>query len=166
MERFHRFLNKAQTIASNDHDTVEVFAEASITAAYPWNSAPNDGTDIIRSIPTIGRELRFMLDIELQDLATLTANNANSTLEYLLLNHTDRSFATSILQILIEDRRVKHAERINNNRNIITYKAGDLVMTRTEVQSDAKYGRVGKLSYQVSGPFRIIRYPDHGSYFV
>ena len=30
------------------------FTEAGIVAGYAWNSAPIDGTDIIRSIPAIG----------------------------------------------------------------------------------------------------------------
>ena len=97
---------------------------------------------IIYSIPAIGRELRFPLDIKLIDSATLTANNTNSTFEYRRLTYTDRSAATSILQTLIEDRCVSHVEHINNKRNVITYKAGDFVIARTEVQSDAKKGRV------------------------
>ena len=47
MDRFHRSLNKAQTIAPNDRDTVRVFTEAGITVAYAWNSVPINGTDRI-----------------------------------------------------------------------------------------------------------------------
>ena len=119
VERFHRFLNKSQ--------------KSGITEGYAWNSAPNDGTDIMCSVPAIGLELWFYLDIELQGPATLTANNTNSTLEYLRLTHVDRSFAISILQQIIKDIRVSHAECINNKRIFFNYKADGLEMTLTEV---------------------------------
>ena len=62
---FHGFLNKSQIITSNDCVTDGVFVETGITAAYVWNSALIDDTDIICSIPAIGQEYRFPLNIEL-----------------------------------------------------------------------------------------------------
>ena len=37
MEMFHHFLNKVQTITSNDWDTMGVFAEAGMAEVYAWN---------------------------------------------------------------------------------------------------------------------------------
>ena len=128
VEKFHRFLNKVVTIASNDRDTLDCFVEAGISAGYAWNSAPIDGTDIIRSIPAIGRELRFPLDISLASLPKLTDNQANSVLEYLRLTDKDKIFATEILKILVEDRRTAHRDRINNNWNIVTVTSSWLVV--------------------------------------
>jgi hypothetical protein len=54
VEHFHRFLNKAVAIAVNDRGTNSVFAEAAHTTACAWNSSPNDGTDIVRSVPDVG----------------------------------------------------------------------------------------------------------------
>jgi len=65
VEKMHRCLNKIVTIAASDRDTLDCFVEAGISAGYAWNSAPVDDIDIIRSIPAIGRELRFPLDISL-----------------------------------------------------------------------------------------------------
>ena len=65
VERCHRFLNKAHTMASNDRDTVGMFVEAGITIAYAWNSTKIDGTDIIRSISNVEGELKSTFDIEL-----------------------------------------------------------------------------------------------------
>ena len=65
VENFHRFLNKSITIAAEERGTNDIFVPASIAAAYAWNSAPINGTDIIRSVPAIGRALYFPLDINL-----------------------------------------------------------------------------------------------------
>ena len=59
IEYFHCFLNKSVTIAAEDCGTNDLFVPTSIAAAYAWNSLPIDGTDIIRSVPTIGRSLHF-----------------------------------------------------------------------------------------------------------
>ena len=68
--------------------------------------------------------------------------------------------------MLIEDRRTAHAERINNTRNLIVLKCGDIVMDRTVIKSNRKREKVAKLSYAVRGPYHIIRTTSHGSYFV
>lgn len=73
---------------------------------------------VIYGISVIRQELRFPLDAELQGKITLTSNYSRSTLEYLHLTHTDRSFVASILRILIKDRVASHVEYINHKRNI------------------------------------------------
>ena len=60
LEHFHRFLNKATTIAMEDRQSNDVFVSAGIAAGHVWNIAPIDGTDILRSAVTIGREFRFI----------------------------------------------------------------------------------------------------------
>ena len=54
VERFHKFLNKAQKISTEERGTSEPFVEIGMATAYAWNASPIDGTDIIRSIPAIG----------------------------------------------------------------------------------------------------------------
>jgi hypothetical protein len=56
VERYHRFLNKTQTIAGQDRGTHQVFTKNAKTSQYAWNSALIDGTDIIRSMAAVGRE--------------------------------------------------------------------------------------------------------------
>ena len=63
VEHFHRFLNKAVTIAVEDRQSNDVFFPAGITAGYAWNSAPIDSTNILRSTVAIGREFLFPIDI-------------------------------------------------------------------------------------------------------
>ena len=88
-------------------------------AGYAWNNSSIDGTYILRSVPEIGLELRFPLDISSSALPTLVSNNIESVLSYLRLTDSNRHFASAILEILIEDRRTDHVERINNSRNMV-----------------------------------------------
>ena len=94
------------------------------------------------------------------------APTAVAALDYLKLTDSSRHFSSSILKILIEDRRTAHAERINNNRNVIILEHGDVVMARTAIQSNKQKKKVAKLCYAVRGPYQIIRTTGHGSYFV
>ena len=153
VEKFNRFLNKAVTIAAENRGTNDVFVTTGVAAGYAWNSSPIDGTDIFRSVPVLGRELRFFLDVDISALPPLVSNNTDSVVSYLRLTDFNRHFATTILKILIEDRRITHMERINNNRNIVSIQPGDLVMDRTAVQSDKRKDKVAKLSYAVRGSF-------------
>ena len=114
VEHFHRFLNKVVTISMEDRQSNGVFVMTWIAVGYMWNSAPIDGTDILRSTIAIGREFRFPIDIKLSALPQLTQNNAQSTIDYLRLADYNRRLSSSILKLLIEDRRTVHAERVNN----------------------------------------------------
>ena len=163
---FHRILNKSVIIAAEERGTNNIFVPTSITAAYAWNSAPIDGTDTIRSVLAIGRALNFPLDINLTAVPKLIQNNAHTALNYLTFTNSHRHFAFSILKVLIEDRRTAHTERINNSKNIVLLKTGDIVMARTAIQSDLSKNKVAKLCYSVRGSFQIFRKTRRGSYFV
>ena len=96
VEHFHRFLNKSVTIAAEDCGTIDIFVPAGIAAGYTWNSAPIDGTDILRSILAIGRELHFPLYINLNAAPKLIQNNTQAVLVYLKLIDANRHFFSSI----------------------------------------------------------------------
>ena len=166
VEKFHRFINKAITIVAEDKRTNDIFVAASVAAGYAWNNSPIDGTGILCSILVIGRELRFPLDVGLSALPSIVSNNAESVVSYLRLTDSNRYFASTILKILVEDRRIIHVERINNNRNIVTTLHGDLVMACTTVQSDKANDKVAKLCYAVRSSFQIICGTGRGGYIV
>ena len=108
IERYHRFLNKNQTISGQDRGTHEVFHQNIKTSQYIWNSARIDDTDIPRYLADVGREFRFPLDIELLNQPSLN-NKEHSALFHYLRNFSGNSqFSTSILQTLIEERRSAH----------------------------------------------------------
>ena len=54
MEHFHRFLNKATTIAMEDRQSNDVFVPTGIAAGYAWNSAPIDIAESLRCTVAIG----------------------------------------------------------------------------------------------------------------
>ena len=155
---------KSVTITAEERGTNDAFVPASIVASYAWNSAPIDGTNIIHSVPAIGRALHFPLDINLNAAPELIQNNAQATLDFLNFTNSHRHFASTILKILIENRRTTHAERINNAKKFVLLKAGDIVMARTALQSDLSKNIVA--SYSVRGPYQILRITGLGSYFV
>jgi hypothetical protein len=166
VEHFHRFLNKAVGIAANDRGTNTIFVEASHTAAYAWNSSPIDGTDIIRSIPAVGRPFRFPFDLSISPVPTPTSDQASDVHAFLRLASPTTQFAEQVLRLLTEERRAIHRERANESRNIVTFAVGDLVMARVQVNSDAASGTVAKLAYRKRGPYEIVESTGFGAYLV
>ena len=138
VEKFHRFINKAITIAAEDRGTKDIFVAAGVSVEYAWNSSPIDGADILRSVPEIGRELRFPLDIDISALPPLVSNHAEPVVSYLRLTDFNRHFASAILKILIEGRRTAHAKRVNNNRNIVIVPPLLSTLTTTKPSSKRK----------------------------
>ena len=166
VERYHRFLNYAQRIGTEERGTAEAFVERAMTTAYAWNASCIDGTDIPRSIPAIGRELRFPLDIAFENTPPVIDNPSESVAAYLRYLGRDVPFARELSTWITEDRRERHRERVNEGRNLIRYKPGDIVMARVAVQSDSSKGKVAKLVYQSRGPFQVVRDTEHSSYLV
>ena len=64
VEKYHRFLNKTQSIVGQDRVSHDKMTQNVKTSQYAWNSAIYD-TDAMRSVATGGRELRFPLYMEL-----------------------------------------------------------------------------------------------------
>ena len=153
-------------MTAEERGTINNVVSVGIAAGYNWNNAPIDGIYILRSIPAIGRELKFPFDINLNAMPKLVQNNANAALDYIKLIDSSRNFSSSILKILIEDRRISHAKLINISINLVVLHVGDIVMTRTDIQSNLYKHKVAKLSYSVRGLFQIIRSTGFNSYFV
>ena len=82
-ERYHKLLNKIQTISGQDRGTHEVFHQNVKTSQYAWNSAPIDDTDTPQCVAAIGREFRFSLDIELLKQPNLNGKDYSALLCYL-----------------------------------------------------------------------------------
>ena len=167
-EYIHRFLNKSVIIALEERGIDNIFVPGGIVAGYACYSVPINGTNILRRFLVIGRELNLSLFININAVPKLVQNNANTALGYLKLTDFPRNFSSSILIILIEDRRIVHAERINNSRNLVVLQASDIVIFRTAIQSNLSKNKGAKLSYsiRVRGPYQIIRDKEFISYFV
>jgi hypothetical protein len=160
VKRFFRCLNKAVNIASLDRGTHLVWIEASMIATYAWNCSPIDGTDVVRSVPAMGREFKFPFDLALDATQPLPAGHlpdaGTSVLEY--IKHTSQhvDFAPQVVALVVEDRRTAHRARVNEGRSAPSFESNDLVLVRVQVQSNVELNRVAKLSYQVCSPFRVI----------
>jgi len=74
VERYHRFLNKTQTIVGQDRGTHEIFLQNAKMLQQAWSSAPIDNTDISRSMAAVGRDFKFPMDIELSAMPTIKDN--------------------------------------------------------------------------------------------
>jgi hypothetical protein len=168
VERFFRFANKAVTIATQDRNTIpDVWVPAIMLAAYAWNSSPIDGTDIIRSIPAVGRPFRFPLDLTVTNIdLTPVLNQATAVSSYLKNIASNAAFSLQIIQLLTQDRRTARSEHVNESRNQIIYNTDDLVLAQVQVTSQASIGVVAKLSYSIRGPFQIVARLPGGSYHV
>jgi hypothetical protein len=166
VERYHRFLNHAQRICAEERGTPASFVECGMTTAYAWNASPIDGTEIIRSVPAIGRALRFSLDVHETDMPLPIDDPATSVVQYVRYLGNDVSFARNLLAWLIADRREAHRERENSKRSPILYKVGDIVMGRVAVQSNKERGVSQKMVYQSRGPYVIEKVTGYDTYFV
>ena len=148
VERFHKFLNHTTKIYAEERGTPECFVECGMVSAYAWNASHINGTDIVRSIHAIGRELKFPLDINLMKLPAVVDNTSDSVAAYLHNIQNDVEFSRSILAWFAADRRIIHRERENEKRHFITFEVDDVVMVRSEVQSKKDKKIVATLVYQ------------------
>lgn len=164
VERFHACLNRGATIFTEEGGSNECFEEAAMVLAYAWNASTIDGTGIIRSVPSIGRELKFPLDIQLSEEPKIEDDDGENLLRYIRSLGRDIPFARKILAFTLEGRRIQRSERINERRKRIKYRVGDIVMARVAVQSDKSKQKVTKLIYKSTGPYVIAEDINLGSY--
>ena len=134
VEKYHWFLIKTQEIAGQYIGTHEVFTHNAKTSQYTWNITPIDATGILRSVADFGREFRFQLEAELLQTPT-TLNQGNASM-YGYLQHVSNNsqFATSILQILVEEQWTGHGEWWNKNQSAPEFKVEYAVEAPAQVQ--------------------------------
>ena len=113
VEHYHRFLNKTQTINGEDRGLHHTFIENSKTSQYVWNSAPIDDTDIPRCVAEVGRHFKFPMDVQLNKTPELNDADHSELYDYLRDVSIDSTFVTSVLQVLIKERRTAHRDRWN-----------------------------------------------------
>lgn len=72
------------------------FSEGNVVG-YAWNSSLIDGTGILRSIVAIGRDFRFLNEINLSALPWMTHNNVRVVIGCLELTESNCFFLLEIL---------------------------------------------------------------------
>ena len=67
--------------------------------------------------------------------------------------------------MLLVDRQTAAAEHINNNRNIVILKPGNIAIARTAIQRDKKKEKekVAKLCYIVRSTYHFLRNTGHSN---
>jgi hypothetical protein len=164
VERFNRYLNSGLRVFIGDRGPNRVFLEGAQTLTYAWNSCPVLGTDLSRSLLTVGREFKFPIDFE-----------ADRRVRFEISDHEKKLFAEGLTDLLMKSREIytllitehRAAHREYRNAQIHhprEFKVDDIVFTNVQVQSKQITGTVGKLAYIKRGPYRIIKDYQGGSY--
>ena len=164
-ERFHRYLNKVETINTADKESFHQWLQGVLFALYAWNAGPIDGTDVPRSYAAIGREFPFPIDLS-PDTPTDVTGDADSALD-----HCDAATPLlykqrRLLNVLNDERRRRHRELKNEGVTQRTFEPGDLVIVRKQVKSRSAEGISAKLTFKARGPYRVIEPAHAGSYWL
>jgi hypothetical protein len=70
-----------------------------------------------------------------------------------------------VAQLLVQEQRAYHQELVNSRQpDLRTYSVGNVIFARRAVHSDATKGRVNKLQYVFTGPWRITAILKGASY--
>jgi hypothetical protein len=155
VERINRYLTKGLKIMCNERDSVRVALEAILLLLYAWNSCPVPGTDISRSLVAVGREFAFPIDYSSGKHWELTSS-PSSVVSYSKELATRLSACRQVADLLVREQRTYHRELINARRpDPRVYSVGDVVFARRAVKSDAARGKVDKLQYSFTGPWRV-----------
>jgi hypothetical protein len=162
-ERFHRYLNKVESINSADVGSLFRWKQGVLFAIYAWNAGPIDGTDIPRSLAAVGRQFPFPIDI------TNASPRDSATEGQAALDHFDAASPLlykqkDLLITLNAERRRRHIELKNEGRTQRLFDIGDLVIVRKQVKSDTAKGISAKLVFKTRGPYRVIDRISPSSY--
>ena len=124
------------------------------------------GTDISRSLLAVGRKFAFPIDYSSSKHWELTSSPA--TVESYSKDLAERLGACrDIAMLLVGEQRAWHRELVNSRRrDPRIYSPGDIVFACRATCSDAARGRVGKLEFAFTGPWRILEALHGGSYSI
>ena len=86
-ERFHRYMNKIQTITQAETQSYEQWKMGTLFATYAWNASPVDGLDVIRSFAAKARTFRFPLDIKKEGELARIPQQGQDTLEHIGMSY-------------------------------------------------------------------------------
>ena len=164
VERINRFFNKGMKILCQERTSTKIGREGLLLLLYAWNSCPIPLTDISRSLLVTGREFQFPIDFSASTAIRLTSDK-KWVLSYAAKQARVLKHSRSICKLMIDEVRAYHRERHNELiPDPRVYKPGDLVFARRAVQSKASIGRVDKVEFATTGPWRVTRRVEGGSY--
>jgi hypothetical protein len=163
-ERFHRYLNHIQRINTANAGNLNNWAQGIHFAFYGWNSSPIDGTDIQRSVVSIGREFPFPVDTRPRaDGSKSSTLEGQQALDYFDAMCPLLAYQRKMYEILVMERRKRHRDAHNDGICERTFAIGDIVVVRKQVQSNSKTGISAKLVFKTRGPYRVLGPANPGS---
>ncbi len=165
-ERFHRYLNKVETINTADTGSLHKWVQGVFFAIYAWNADAVDGTDIPRCIPAFGREFPFPIDIKPLTSAEQSTVGGQQLLEYMNSTFPFMLKQREIFSTLVTERRRRHREYKNEGKRARVFSPGDIVLVRKRVQSSTKDGISAKLVFRARGPYRVLEQADSPSSYI
>jgi len=166
-ERFHRYLNKVQKIMAANAQSATQWAQNIQFAAYSWNAAPIDGTNIIRSFVAKGRTFPFPLQIsEENNPLRIPPGQGEAALAHLETNFPLLAKQSLLLQYLIEERREHHRNLANAGRSQKNFNTGDLVIIRKQTKSNMERQIIAKQQFKWKGIYRVLEKSGEKSYIV
>jgi hypothetical protein len=112
---------------TNKQDSVRIALGAILLLIYTWNSCPFPGTDISRSMVTIGGKFAFPINFLTQKHAKLTS--APGTVESNSCKLAEQLNACcKVAMLLVRKHRAWHRELVNSCRqDPRVYSRGDIV---------------------------------------
>ena len=81
-ERFHRYMNKVQRLMGLDLGDYSKWMINASFAAYAWNAAPVDGTDVVQSFAAKARHFHFPLNVA-EPIPRIVGNPGEATLQHI-----------------------------------------------------------------------------------
>jgi hypothetical protein len=164
VERVNRYLIKGLKIMTNGRDSVRIALKAILLLLYAWNSCPIPGMDISRSLVAVGHDFAFPIDYSTNKHWELTSS-PSSVESYSRDLATCLSALREVAHLLVQEQRAYHRKLTNSRRpDPRVYSIGDVVFARRAVRSDASKGRIDKLQYAFTGPWRITAILKGASY--
>ena len=164
VERVTRYLNKGLKILCQERESTQIGREGILLLLYGWNSCPIPMTDISRSLVVCGREFTFPIDFSSAQAVRLTTDK--KWIESYAASQADlMKCMRAVATLLVETVRSYHRERVNRLRpDPRIFAIDSIVMARRKVQSKKSIGRVDKVEYAFTGPWRVTKKLDGGSY--
>jgi hypothetical protein len=164
-ERFHRYLDKVQRLQGLDTKEYSNWMMNTSFASYAWNGSPIDGTDIIRAFAAKARTFHFPLDVK-EQLPRIIGNPGERALQRVETMFPLWFPQKELLQILVQERRLRHTEWANCNKKRREFFPGDIVVVRRQIKSDASTGQPAKLQIKARGPYRVLEKAGDESYWI
>ncbi len=141
---------------ANKCGAVRIMIEAILLLLYVWNSAPILGTNLSQCFVAMGHKFHFPIGFSANKHWELTSTPA-SVQSYARDLATHLTASREIAKILVNEQQAMHQEFINARQpHPHLYLVDNIVFLKQAFQSDVAGGRVDKLLYPFTGPWKIL----------